>query len=93
VAFRVAGRAFAEHMERMRRAVEEVGRTLSRLKRRWPRVELVIEDPYDWPAPTTARGMLRRMSDIVLHEFWTGAGRPERSPGARWVLVGRRRDP
>lgn len=45
---------------------------------------LVVDDPYD-RTPTNAGELAQQMRDIVLHEFWMAADRPERSPGARWV--------
>ena len=52
-------------------------------------IVLEIQDPFD-RCPSTARELLAQMRDVVLHEYWTAAGEPERSPGARWV---RRRRP
>lgn len=31
------------------------------------------------------RAFFRQLRDVVLHEFWTAAGEPERSPGNEWV--------
>ena len=46
---------------------------------------LVIDDPYE-RRPTTLRGVLAQMRDVVLHDFWVNAERPERAPGARYVI-------
>lgn len=64
-------------------AFRRMGEALSRAFR--PFVwELVVDDPAD-RRPTTLRGVLEQMRDIVLHGFWVEAERPERSPGARYV--------
>lgn len=54
-----------------------------------PRLELVVDDPAA-RRPTSLRELLEQMRDLVLHEFWLAAERPERSPGARYVRARRR---
>lgn len=47
-------------------------------------LDLVLLDPaLRWAR--SWREFLRQLRDIVLHEFWIGAGQPYRSPG--WTPV------
>lgn len=46
---------------------------------------LMVDDPFD-ERPASFMAWLEQAGAILRHEFWMAAGRPERSPGARWEM-------
>lgn len=85
----VTMRELGRGMHALADAVTKAGAAFAKALR-LPRYELVVEDPATW-RPVSLRGVLAQMRAIVLHDFWTAAARPERSPGARYVLRSRSR--
>lgn len=95
--------SFSEQMAALQRVGVELGRAFSRMAENVQRAALTLGaalQPWEWvlrvddPGARRAenpRDLLQQMRDIMLHEFWAAAGEPERSPGARWVRVPRRR--
>lgn len=93
-AIAAAGVPAREAMENLSRAAAAMGaaygRTMRDVAERFglaltsERRELVVDDPATW-RPSSVRGTLEQMRAVFLHDFWTAAGEPERSPGARWV--------
>ena len=68
-----------------RAAFESAARAMAGFARKLPRLEIRVRDPAGREAHGLRECLLRAV-DVVRHDFWMAADRPERSPGAYTVL-------